>query len=341
MAASGAGSSSTATSGTHSAIVVSEFGGPEVLKLATDVPTPTPGAGQVLIDVKAAGVNPADTYVRNGAYALLPELPYTPGADAAGTIAAVGEGVTQHKVGDRVYVNGVVSGSYATRTIAEAKRVQPLPDSVSFAQGVAAAGPTATAFRALFQRGRVRAGDTVLVMGASGGVGLAAVQLARAAGAIVIGTASTEEGRALVKRYAAAAFDHSDPPALMEGVMKFTDGAGVDHILENLANVNLGRDLKTLAHGGTVIVVGSRGDVQITPRDLMSREASVVGVMIWKASERDWKEIYAAVNAALRSGTLVPVVGQEFPLADASAAHVEVIEHAKGSLGKIVLTMEG
>jgi NADPH2:quinone reductase len=169
------------------AIRVHEFGGPEVMKLEY-VPDLRAGAGQVVVRVAAAGVNPYDTYMRQGTYAIKPPLPYTPGSDAAGTVESVGEGVGGLAAGDRVYVGGTLSGAYAEQTLAEAWQVHPLPPSVSFNQGAAINVPYATAYRALLQIGRAQPGETVLVHGASGGVGVAGVQWARAAGLKVIGT---------------------------------------------------------------------------------------------------------------------------------------------------------
>ena len=166
-------------------------------------PDPKPGAGELLVRVRAAGVNPVDTYIRNGIHAVRPQLPYTPGLDASGVVEAVGEGVTRLSAGQRVYVAGSLSGTYAELTLCAEAQAHPLPDRVSFAQGAGVFTPYATAYRALFQRARAVAGETVFVHGASGGVGTAAVQIARAAGLRVVGTAGTEEGRRLVSEQGA------------------------------------------------------------------------------------------------------------------------------------------
>ena len=163
------------------AILVHEFGGPEVLKLE-EIPTPRPAAGQVLVRVKAVGVNPYDTYMRNGTYAIKPPLPYTPGSDAAGTIESVGAGVSKVKPGDRVYTANTLSGTYAEYTLAVESQVHSLPDRASFAQGAGLWVPYGTAYHALRHLADARAGETVLIHGASGGVGIAAVQIARARG---------------------------------------------------------------------------------------------------------------------------------------------------------------
>ncbi len=316
------------------AIRVREFGGPEAMRLE-DVPDLRPGAGQVVVRVKAAGVNPVDTYIRSGAYAHKPALPYTPGLDAAGVVEAVGADVTRVAVGERVYLAGTISGAYAEQALCSDSQVHPLPQRASFAQGAAVNIPYATAYRALFQLARAAPGETVFIHGASGGVGIAAVQLARAAGMKVIGTAGTEKGRALAaKEGAHHVLDHRAPDYLAR-LRELTGGRGVDVILEMLANVNLGKDLQLLALGGRVAVIGSRGTVEINPRDVMSRDAIILGMTLFNLTERDAASIHAAVVAGLESGTLRPVVGQELPLAEAPRAHKAVME--SGAYGKIVL----
>jgi NADPH2:quinone reductase len=316
------------------AIRVHESGGPEVLKLE-DVPDLKPGPGQVLVRVRAAGVNPVDTYIRAGTHAVKPALPYTPGMDAAGDVEAVGEGVTRVAIGDRVYVARTLTGAYAEQALCNESQVHPLPRHISYSQGAAVNVPYATAYRALFQRAKAVAGESVLVHGASGGVGIASVQLARAAGLKVIGTGGTDEGRALAaKEGAHHVLDHRAPNYLEE-VLALTGGQGVDVILEMLANVNLGNDLKVLAKFGRVVVIGNRGSVEINPRDAMGRDAAVLGMTLLNASERELATIHAALVAGLENGSLRPVVGQEIPLSDAARAHEAVME--PGAYGKIVL----
>ena len=316
------------------AIRIREFGGPEVMRLE-DVPDLQPGAGQVVVRVKAAGVNPVDVYIRTGTYARKPALPYTPGTDAAGVVEVVGPGVTRVGVGQRVYVTGALSGAYAEQALCQESQVYPLPPQVSFAQGAAVNIPYVTAYRALLQRAQAVPGESVLVHGASGGVGIAAVQFARAAGMKVIGTAGTEKGRELVVREGAHhVLDHRAPDYL-ERLRELTGGRGVDVILEMLANVNLGKDLQVLAMRGRVVVVGSRGTVEINPRDAMGRDAAVLGMTLFNLTESETASIHAAVVAGLANGTLRPVVGRELPLGDAPRAHQAVME--PGAYGKIVL----
>jgi NADPH:quinone reductase len=316
------------------AIVVHEFGAPEVLKLE-DLPTPKPAAGQVLVRVHAVGVNPYDTYMRNGSYAVKPALPYTPGSDGAGVIEAVGPSVAKVKPGDRVYMAKTVSGAYAEYALALEAQVHPLPAKASFAQGAGVWVPYGTAYHALHHAAQAHASETVLVHGASGGVGIAGVQLARAMGLTVFGTASTQKGLDLAMREGAhRVFDHSKSGYLDE-IMKAADGRGVDVVLEMLANVNLANDMKLLATNGRIIVIGNRGEITINPRDLMGRRGSIRGFTLWAITPAEEADIHAGIIAGLENGTLRPVVAKELPLAEAARAHKEILE--PGAAGKIVL----
>ena len=315
-------------------IRVREFGDPEVMNLE-DAPDLQAAAGQVVVRVKAVGVNPVEAYIRTGTYAIKPALPYTPGSDAAGIVESVGPGVEGFSPGDRVYVGGTLSGAYADLALCEAWQAHPLPPNVTFAQGAAVNVPYATAFRALFHFAHARPGETVLIHGASGGVGVASVQLARAAGLTVIGTGGTDRGRQLVAVQGAHhVLDHRAPGYLDE-LLKITQGRGVDVVLEMLANVNLAKDLTILAKGGRVIVIGNRGSIEINPREIMRRDASVLGFVLFNADRQEVASIHAALVAGLENGTLRPVVGKEIPLKDAPQAHRAVME--PGAFGKIVL----
>jgi NADPH2:quinone reductase len=320
------------------AIRIHTFGEPEVMRLE-EVPDPQPGPGQVVVRVHAVGVNPVETYIRSGIYPK-PPTPYTPGNDGAGIVEAVGPEVSCAAVGDRVYITGSLTGTYAEKSLCLATRVHPLPPRASYAQGAAIGVPYGTAYHALVQRAHALPGDSVLVHGASGGVGIAAVQLARAAGLTIIGTAGTEKGRKLVLEQGAHhVLDHS-APGYLEQVVSLTSGRGVDVILEMLANVNLGHDLNVLARGGRVAAIGNRGPgnqgtVSINPRAAMSRDAAILGISLGNASEREVASMHAALIAGLANGALHPVIRVEFPLTEAAKAHHEVIESR--AYGKIVL----
>ena len=315
------------------AIRVHAFGEPEVLKLE-EVPEPQVGPGQVLVTVHAVGVNPYEGYMRAGGYAA-PPLPFTLGHDAAGVVAAVGAGVKAVAPGDRVYTSQTLTGAYAEKTLCLESRVHPLPERLSFAQGAGVSVPYAAAYRALFQRARAMAGEVLLVHGASGGVGTAAVQLARAAGLTVIGTAGTDAGRRLAAEQGAHYVLNHHQDGYLQEAMQITENRGVDVVVELLANVNLGHDPEILATGGRIAVIGSRGPVTVDPRFTMMKEATIVGMTVWGATDKEIRSIYAALGAGLANGTLTPVVGRELPLAEAAQAHHDIME--KKAYGKIVL----
>ena len=329
------------------AIRVHAFGGPEVLRFE-DTPDPIPGPGQVLIDVKAVGINPVDTYVRAGSYGPK-EFPYIPGSDGAGIVERVNPPLAAGSAapplaagypnapqpGDRVYFLRAASGAYAQKAVVDLHNVHPLPDDLTFAQGAAVGVPYGTAHRAMFHRGQIKPGESVLVHGATGGVGIAAVQLAAALGCVVIGTGGSNAGRVLVLEQGANhVLDHNDA-SYADKLMDLTAGRGVDLILEMLANVNLAKDLTLLAKKGRVVVIGSRGKIEIDPRDTMSRDADIRGMSLMHASVDELSSIFAQITAGLANRTLRPIIDIEMPLSGATKAHVEVMEG--GSKGKIVL----
>ncbi|MFN7980380.1 MAG: NADPH:quinone reductase [Vicinamibacterales bacterium] len=320
-------------------IVVREFGAPGVLQVET-VPDLTPAAGQVLVRVRAVGVNPVDTYIRSGNYAMKPPLPYTPGNDGAGEVLAVGSEVKGLSVGDRVYIAGDNTPAPRTGLCAEQALVSPshlhrLPANVSFGQGAAIGVPYATAYQALFHRAKARPAETVLVHGASGGVGIAACEFARAHGMFVVGSASTEQGRAIAREHGAhVVVDHSDA-TYIDQIMQATGGRGVDVILEMAAHLNLDKDFGMLGRFGRVVIIGSRGRIEIDPRGVMGRDGAVLGMLLFNVSPADLAATHAAIVAGLDNGTLRPVVAQEFTLDKAADAHEAVMK--PGALGKIVI----
>jgi NADPH2:quinone reductase len=317
------------------AIRVSAFGEPDVLRLE-EVPALSPGPGQILVRLHAAGVNPVEAYVRARKYARLPNLPYTPGSDGAGVVEE--SNVPSLAVGARVYLFGSATGTYAEYALCAQEQLFPLPNHVTYEQGAALGVPYGTAAWALFHRGIAKAGETVLVHGASGGVGLAALQYAQAAGLRVFGTAGTAEGLELVRKNGAdAAFNHREA-GYLDKIMAATDGHGLDIILEMLANQNLGKDLDLLATRGRVVVIGSRGPVEIDPRKIMQREADIRGITLFSATPDDLVSIHARIDAGLRDGSLSPVIGGSIPLAEAPRAHEQILSGG-GSRGKVVLTM--
>jgi NADPH:quinone reductase len=316
------------------AIRVHEFGEPENMVIE-EVPDPVPGPDQVVVDVKAVGVNPVDTYIRAGTYHLNPDLPYTPGNEAAGVVEAIGDGVTGLRVGDRVYTGRTISGACAEKALCPVSDVHPFSERVTFEQGAAINVAYSTAYQALFQRGRGLPGEVVLVNGATGAVGTAAVQLARNAGMTIIGTGGSEKGRQLVHEQGAHHVLDHHVADYHQQVLSLTNGRGADVIIEMLADVNLAADLTVVALDGRVVVVGNRGTVEINPRDAMVRRAHIIGMLLFAATEKEKSEIHAALSAGLGNGSLQPVVGNTFSLAEAPQAHIQVM--TPGAYGKIVL----
>lgn len=317
------------------AIRIHAFGGPEVLSLE-EIPVPKPGPGEVLVRIHAVGVNPVDTYFRNGMRPDMP-LPYTPGSDGAGVVVESGPGVTSWKSGDRVYGGSPLTGTYAEFALFKPEQLHALPEEGSFEEGAAIHIPYGTAYYSLFIRARGMPGETVLVHGASGAVGLASLQFARAAGMRVIGTAGSDEGRVLALEHGAHhVVDHRNMNH-GDAILEWTDGRGVDVILEMLANVNLALDTKLIAHGGRIMVIGNRGNIEINPRELMTRAGVIHGIQQGHATPEEQRIIHGAIAMGLAQRTLRPVIGQIFPLEEAAEAHRKIME--PGSAGKIILSV--
>lgn len=304
-----------------------------------EVPDPVAGPEQVLVRIHAAGVNPVDTYIRAGQYGTLPQLPYTPGADGAGVVESAGTGVQEFAPGDRVYIGGTVAGraygSYAQKALCPVDQVHRLPGRISFQQGAGLNVPYVTAWRALFEKGSAQASETVLIHGASGAVGVAAVQMASAAGLRVFGTAGTDRGRRLAQDQGAhEVFDHT-VPHYQQLIAAKAGARGVDLIIEMLANVNLVRDLEMIAVRGRVVIVGNRGSLELNPRSIMSKDATVIGFTNWNATPSELAVAHAAIIAGMERCGYNPEVGCEMPLDQAPQAHEAVMK--PGAHGKIVL----
>ncbi len=321
-------------------IVVREFGAPEVLQVE-EVADPVPSPKQVLVRVRAVGVNPVDTYIRSGVYAAKPPLPYTPGNDGAGDVLAVGAEVSGVRPGDRVYIANdnlptPRTGLCAEQALCTPSQLHRLPDHVSYSQGAAMGVPYGTAYYSLHHRAAARPGETLLVHGASGGVGIAAVELGRAHGMFVIGTASSDRGRDTALEHGAHVVVNHAKAGYLDEIMQATGGRGVNVILEMAAHINLDKDLTLLAKHGRVVVIGSRGRVEIDPRGAMGRDASVLGMLLFNVAPADLAATHAALVAGLENRTLRPVVAQEFALGEAPRAHEALF--AGGAHGKIVIT---
>lgn len=320
------------------AVRVHQFAVPNAMKLET-IQDPMPGPGQVRIRLANAGINPNETYVLTGTYAFYtPELPFTPGFDGAGIIDALGEDVTSFRLGDRVYLAGfmapVNTGTYAEKVVASASHVHALPDNVSFAQGAALGIPAAAAYRAVFIQGEVTRGTKVFIHGASGGVGLVAIQLAKAAGATVIGSASSEAGRQLILETGAdRAMDHLSKDNLDE-LRELAGGTGPDVIIEFLANHNLAMDMEVIARYGRIIVIGNRGTIEINPRLLMGKDSQIRGLGIPNYRPEEYEECFRTIHEYLVQGRLIPVVGRHFSLEEANEAHRIILDQK--TRGKLI-----
>lgn len=329
------------------AIVAESFGGPEVMKVG-EKSLPTLGEQEVLVQVRAAGINPSDTYMRLGPHGpwavtphLIPTPPFTPGKDGAGTVLQIGRGVEGFAVGQRVYLNGSITGTYASMAICAAASVHLLPDEVSFAQGACVGVPCATAYHALKNRANISAGQRIFIHGASGGVGLAAVQLAKDFGCFVVGTAGSDPGlEAVQKSGADAALNHREDGYMQKAKELAPDG--FDVILEMAAHANLPSDFKIAGKRSCICIIGSKAqEVGFNPRLTMPLEVDIRGVFLGSASPEEKTKMKAGLYDAMQRGVLKPVVGMELDLADAPKAHVEVMNPSSGgALGNIVLIFD-
>lgn len=321
---------------TSKAVQISRFGGPEVLQLVNRT-YEQPKANEVLVKIKAFGVNPVEAYIRSGNHTIKPELPYTPGSDGAGIIEQVGDEVKKWKVSDRVYIAGSKTGTYAQHAICSEDSIHLLPENTSFHAGAALFVPYATAYAALFFHAQAKEGDTVLVHGASGAVGIAAVQLAKSRNIRVLGTSSTPEGMQLIERYGGEAFNHKEVD-YQQKIVEATKGKGVDVILEMLANVNLANDLQVLiGKYGRIVIIGSRGRIEIDPRNTMTKNITVKGMNLFNSSPSQFLEIHSGLYEGLANGSLQPVIGTIYSLKDVPLSHDDVINHPTGAHGKIIV----
>ncbi len=319
------------------AIRIHETGGPEVM-LLEEVETPVPGQGEVLIKVAAAGVNYADLAQRQGAYLTRTRTPMTPGFEVAGTIAALGPGVSVPAVGTRVIA--LVNGGYAEYAVASAFTIIPIPENLDFAHAAAFAVQGLTAYQTLRESGRLQAGESVLVQAAAGGVGTLAVQLARLMGAgKVIGTASNEQKLDLVRRLGADAAINYTQDDWVEQVKKASGGRGVDVVLEVVGGAIAEQCLQCLAPFGRMVIIGAASGqrAQFSTIQLMYKNLSVVGYWLSAWMSRPDRIAAATVELMqyLATGTLQIIVGQTFPLAEAAEAHRAIA--ARSTTGKVVL----
>ncbi len=307
------------------AIQIHAFGDPEVMQL-NELPDLQPNAREVLVEVKAAGVNPVDCYIRSGDYAVKPNLPYIPGFDGAGIVKALGKGCKRFKRNDCVYCAGSITGTYAQQALCHEDQIFPLSKRLSFPQGAAIGIPYATAYLALYQKAQGKKGQMILIHGASGGVGLACLQLAQISGLKIIATAGTPEGCCLLQEQGADFIFNHRTPDYAKAILEVTQGRGVDIILEMAAHINLNNDLMLAARKGRIIIIGCRDAIQIQPRLLMVKEIKVQGVLIFNLTQNKRREIYQKLNLLFNKGSLNPIIGKEVPLSQAAQAHQDILK---------------
>lgn len=321
------------------AILINKFGGPENCEYTPGLAIPEPNENQIQIKIHAAGVNPVDTYIRAGTHSRQPKLPYTPGLDSAGEVTKVGQNIKDFKVGDRVFTTNSDTGTYAEYCLSNPMYTFKLADCLSYEEGSAIGIPYFTAYRSLFIKGNAKPGETLLIHGASGSVGIAAIQLAKAHGMKVIGTAGSADGLELVtKQGADHVFNHREADYLEKIKQLCPDG--LDLILEMLANVNLNNDLQILRwKRGRVVVIGNRGTIDVNPRLLMAKETSVTGVTLFTSDEEDFKMMYSHINALIEANVLKPVIGTLYPLKNAAKAQYDIVNN-NGATGRLTIKVK-
>lgn len=321
------------------AIQAQELGGPEVMQLG-EAEAPTPGPGQLLIQVEAAGINPLDAALRTGNHprARFLQLPWTPGAEAAGTVTALGPGVDGFSVGDRVYGGGA-SGTYAEQALLTASRTATVPDNVSTVDASSLPVVLFTALYGLVHRGGLSVGETVLVHGGAGGVGMMGIQVAKAAGARVITTVSSTAKGDFARGLGADVVINYRDEDLVERCLAETDGRGVDLVLEMVATENFDKDCAALRPFGRLVLLGAgtgknpAGSVSFPA--FYSKNIDVLGFSLFNA-EQQFPEMLRQAGTLLASGAVRPHVGATVPLAEAARSHELLMSGAV--FGKIVLT---
>lgn len=338
------------------AISVTRYGEPEVMQLQ-EKPDRAPGPGEVRVGVRAAGINFADLLMRLGYYTNVPKPPFTPGIEAAGVVEAVGEGVTSPRAGERVIVF-TFTGCYADKVTVPADRAVVMPATMSFEDGAALPVNYLTAYQALTYMGHLRAGERLLIQAAAGGMGLAAIQLARLAGAEIFGTASASKHEFLHQQGVAHTIDYHTQDFEKE-IKRLTDDEGVDVILDAVGADSYRKGYRLLRHGGRLLCYGLSAAVAGKGRslkalgawwqtpsfnalDLISKNRAVIGVHLGTMGRahpervRGWlQELFKLYEA----GKIKPHIGARFPLHEAPLAHHFI--HDRKNLGKVLLVPKG
>jgi NADPH2:quinone reductase len=322
------------------AVLCKAYGPPESLVLE-EIDSPVPGPDQVLVDVHASAVNFPDVLMIEGKYQSQPPFPFAPGGEIAGTVAAVGDRVTDFNPGDRVF-GGIGTGGFAEQAIAASGALRRIPEGMSFAQASGISTTYGTSYYALKQRADLQPGDTLLVLGAAGGVGLAAVELGKAMGARVIAAASTEEKlQAAANAGADDLIDYSDGQ-LKDKVKELTGGRGADVIYDPVGGDLFDQCMRSIAWYGRVLVIGfAAGDIPKVPINLiLLKSCQVVGVFFGSWSARfldEAAENFREILAFFEAGRIDPLVGKEYPLSDYALALNDLAE--RRAIGKVVVNV--
>jgi NADPH2:quinone reductase len=320
------------------AIVCKAWGLPDTLVME-ELPEAQPGAGQIAIDIQAAGVNFPDVLIVQNKYQFKPELPFTPGSELSGIVRAIGEGVTEYKVGDKV-IAFAGHGAFAQQIVVPAKAAMPMPPGMDFDTAAAITLTYGTSHHAVVDRAQLKAGETMLVLGAAGGVGVAAIEIGKALGARVIAAASTDEKLAVCKAHGADVLINYATQDLREAIKAATDGKGPDVIYDPVGGAYAEPAFRSIAWRGRYLVIGfANGEIPKLPWNLMLlKGASVVGVFWGEFAKREPKANLAAMRELmgwLAAGKIKPHVSGRYPLADTAKALNDMA--ARKVTGKIVI----
>ena len=322
------------------ALVCKEYGPPESLVLE-EHESPAPGKGQILVDVKAAGINFPDVLAIAGKYQVKTPTPFVPGNEAAGVVTAIGEGVTQFAVGDKAIIN-TIGGAFAEKCVADVHMCMPLPEALDFEQGAGFTVTYGTSYHALQQSAHLEPGETVLVLGAAGGVGITAVEIAKAMGARVIAAASTDEKLAFAKAAGADETINYSSVALKETVKELTGGKGADVVYDPVGGDLAEQAFRATAWHGRYLVIGfASGDIpKFAANIALLKEASIIGVWwgTW-ASRNPGLQIRNMTELAslIQDGTLTPRVTESYAVDDYVEAFTAIT--GRRALGKVILRM--